>query len=179
MKSKLNSRSIYQAVIHVILVALAIEVLVLSGENSAFKKGNTYVERLERGDTFSLNGVLFSGHSSADKLCKNQVIFIFTTSCPFCKKSIPAWNKLAAKVGRCSFGISLDEAKETRRYVLENSITFPVYTVANSTEFREGNKIRGIPKTVIRNKKGVVVEVHHGQFRDEGMTAFEKLIVSN
>ncbi len=63
---------------------------------------------------------------------ERQLLFVFNTTCPYCRASIPAWRRIAARldsVGKPAvrmLGISLASEEETRRYVSEHAFPFPV-----------------------------------------------------
>ena len=59
-----------------------------------------------------------------------QVLFVFSTSCEFCKASLPAWKRIAGEFAANSqvevVGISVDSVEATRRYVAEHGLELPV-----------------------------------------------------
>src|SRR3712207_6696625 len=52
-----------------------------------------------------------------------QVLFVFTTTCPYCMSTLPAWREITAKLDTVRsvpvavYGISLDSVPVTRQYV--------------------------------------------------------------
>jgi hypothetical protein len=64
-----------------------------------------------------------------------QVLLVFTTTCPYCRASLPAWQSLAARADSTSahggvtprvIGLSLDSLEATMAYVREHGVPFPV-----------------------------------------------------
>jgi hypothetical protein len=64
-----------------------------------------------------------------------QVLLVFTTTCPYCRASLPAWQSLAARADSTSalggvaprvIGLSLDSLEATMTYVREYGLRFPV-----------------------------------------------------
>ena len=71
-----------------------------------------------------------------------QVLFMFTTTCPHCLATLPAWRRIAEAVGAGPLagvqvlGISLDGASATGGYVAEHRLTFPVLTFPDNKTAR-------------------------------------------
>jgi thiol-disulfide isomerase/thioredoxin len=64
-----------------------------------------------------------------------QVLFVFTTTCPYCRASLPAWQSLAERADSLTslgisaprvVGLSLDSITATAAYVQEHGLRFPV-----------------------------------------------------
>ena len=61
-----------------------------------------------------------------------QVVFIFTSTCPYCRASLPAWRQLARDIDTVRdarvqvIAISWDSVEQTRRYIAEQGLGFPV-----------------------------------------------------
>jgi peroxiredoxin len=64
-----------------------------------------------------------------------QVLLVFTTTCPYCRASVPAWRSLAARAHSLSrlggvaphvVGLSLDSLPATTHYMDEHGLRFPV-----------------------------------------------------
>ena len=62
----------------------------------------------------------------------SQLLFFFTTTCPYCRASLPSWKRLvadAAKLPNTSvLVIALDSVHLTQEYVREHELDFPVAT---------------------------------------------------
>jgi len=55
-----------------------------------------------------------------------QVLFVFSTSCQYCKASLPAWKQIAAELAASDraevVGVSTDSVEPTRRYLVQHGI---------------------------------------------------------
>jgi len=64
-----------------------------------------------------------------------QVLFVFSTSCQYCKASLPAWKQIAAELAASErvevVGVSLDSVEATRRYLGKHGIDLPVVSLTN------------------------------------------------
>lgn len=83
-------------------------------------------------DVPTFNGVTLLGDSVqiAPPAGRVQVLFMFTTTCPFCRESLPQWKAIANQVeeehlGRV-VGVVLDSIHLARDYVRNHDIPFPV-----------------------------------------------------
>lgn len=97
-----------------------------------------------------------------------QVLFFFTTTCPYCKSTLPAWNELTAKLDTFSnprvevYGVSLSSPDSTRRYVAQNELPFPVLHFPEeklSRIYRAGS----VPMTAVLDEKGRMVHARVGE----------------
>lgn len=89
----------YNIFLHLMLVGLSVIVILLVNKNNVLAErlngGN--VEQLKEGDVFpdfsaydlGENEILLNLNEG-----KNKLLFIFTTTCPYCTKNIPNWKKL-------------------------------------------------------------------------------------
>lgn len=89
-----------------------------------------------------------------------QVLFMLDTRCGNCLVTLPAWNRMAEAVGRddasvAVYGLSLDPAPETRAYVEEHGLRFPV-VLFDDERYRELYRVRGIPITLVVDEIGAV-----------------------
>ena len=64
-----------------------------------------------------------------------QVLLVFTTTCPYCRASLPAWQSLAARADSATalggvaprvIGLSLDSLDATVAYAREHGLRFPI-----------------------------------------------------
>ncbi len=64
-----------------------------------------------------------------------QVLFVFSTSCQYCKASLPAWKQIAAQLAASEgievVGVSIDSVETTRRYLKENGIELQVVSLTD------------------------------------------------
>lgn len=87
-----------------------------------------------------------------------QVLFYFTTSCPYCRASIPAWNEIAARAaeqGASVYAISLSPAEEAAVYAREHGLTYPIVTLPHR-KYAALYRTRRVPQTVVVDSAGQV-----------------------
>lgn len=100
-----------------------------------------------------------------------QILFMLDTRCGNCLVTLPAWNRMAEAVGRDDasvqvYGLSLDPAPETRAYVEEHGLRFPV-VLFDDERYRELYRVRGIPITLVVDEIGAVEYVRLGSIFGE------------
>ena len=100
-----------------------------------------------------------------------QILFMLDTRCGNCLVTLPAWNRMAEAVGRDDasvevYGLSLDPAPETRAYVEEHGLRFPVI-LFDDERYRELYRVRGIPITLVVDDIGAVEYVSLGSIFGE------------
>ena len=89
-----------------------------------------------------------------------QVLFVFNTRCGNCLVTLPAWQRMteALKPHADSvevYGLSLDPVPETRAYIEEHGLTFPVVPFLDE-RMQELYRIRGVPITLVADEIGAV-----------------------
>jgi peroxiredoxin len=97
-----------------------------------------------------------------------QVLYYFTTTCPYCLQSIPAWQEIASRAsehGVAVYAISLDPAEEAAAYVAEHGLSYPVVTLPHR-KYRALYRTRRIPQTVIVDSDGQVAYGRPGLLTD-------------
>ena len=100
-----------------------------------------------------------------------QVLFIFDTTCPFCRTSLPAWENLSdrlASVGEPGvhvYGISLSPEAETRQYVDEHGLTFPVLRFPDD-KLRSLYRANGVPQVIVLDHEGRVIHTRPGELEE-------------
>ena len=100
-----------------------------------------------------------------------QVLFMLDTQCGNCLVTLPAWNRMAEAVQRDGasvevYGLSLDPAPDTRAYVEEHGLGFPV-VLFDDERYRELYRVRGIPITLVVDEIGAVEYVRLGSIVGE------------
>ena len=96
-----------------------------------------------------------------------QVLFILRTTCPYCRATLPVWERIADSLRRVTtprielYAISLDAAEATRAYGLANHLSYPVLTFP---ERKLVNLYRAVaaPETVVLDDGGRVLYAHTG-----------------
>lgn len=96
-----------------------------------------------------------------------QLVFVFTTTCPFCKATLPVWAALADSARRLRrpvsvLGLSLDSLANTGRYAAEYGLTYPVATFPD-WKTAQLFRARAVPQTLVLDHYGQVVFVHTGR----------------
>jgi peroxiredoxin len=159
------------AVAAALVVALGMRVRALNRENDALFLRATrpyagmYVPAFT---TRSLDGGAVTVASPA----RRQVLFVFTTTCPFCRTSIPAWTRIGraaeAAYGRGgAVGLSLDGVDSTLAYVRAHGLAYPVARFPDART-RSLYRSRTVPVTLVVDSTGRVVFSRIGEVR-EGM----------
>jgi peroxiredoxin len=88
-----------------------------------------------------------------------QLLFFFTTSCQYCKESIPIWNSLADSVAAGTppvamvYGVSLSSKDSTRAFMRDHPVRFPVVTMLGP-RMRYLYRARAVPVTVVLGSDG-------------------------
>jgi len=96
-----------------------------------------------------------------------QVLLVLTTTCPYCKATLPIWARLADSLTRLPnhsiqvIAISLDSLEPTRRYVAEHGLTFPVVTFPTA-KLRRLYRAGTVPETIVLDKDGRVLHARTG-----------------
>ena len=100
-----------------------------------------------------------------------QVLFFFTTTCPYCKSSLPAWKEITAKLDTVRslpvavYGISLDSAEVTRRYAEENRLPYPVLRFPEE-KLASIYRARAVPVTAVLDAEGRMIHSRVGELSD-------------
>ena len=105
---------------------------------------------------------------------RRQVVFVFTTTCPYCRTSIPAWTRIgraaeAAYGPGAAVGLSLDGADSTLTYARQHGLAYPVARFPDART-RSLYRSRTVPVTLVVDSTGRVVFSRIGEVR-EGVEA--------
>ncbi len=101
-----------------------------------------------------------------------QVLFVFDTRCGNCLVTLPSWQRMTEALRPHAdsvevYGLSLDPVPETRAYVEEHGLTFPVVPF-HDERMRELYRIRGVPITLVADEIGAVRYAQIGSIFGEG-----------
>lgn len=162
----------YQIVLHLVIVVLGAEVLFLASQNRKLKDraSPTSTRALSTGDTLRLAGLQSLGSEEFTNLSDHKLVFVFGTTCSYCKSTIPAWNKitsLALEQRITVIGISLDPMKKTSEFMKEHDLKFPVYVLQEPGKFKEANHIIGVPETILVSSDAIISDVWFGLLSDD------------
>lgn len=173
LKAYLEGKKLYMLFIHVAVIALAVEVVVLARQNNELKnpKDRGGKEQLAVGDSLSIHDLKpLQANYILPVNAPNQLLFVFTTTCPFCKENLINWKKLMALANKNKLtivGISLDSAEKSEAYINEHQIDFPVFVPLDLASFKSQNKLNAVPVTVIRDSTGVAQKIWRGLLKEE------------
>ncbi len=161
------------ALASVLVVALGL-VAILAVQNRALEARNAELaERLVfpyRGLVVpAFEGVTLSGDSvrigSGPDSALRQVLLFFTTTCPYCKASIPVWNAVATRgreLGFAVYGVVLDSLDLARAYVAEHGLTYPVVPLPER-RLAELYRIRRVPMMLVVDAAGRIRYARWGE----------------
>ena len=150
----------------ILMVGLSVLVVVLARENMQLKErldgSRKPREALKPNDTLSILKVsTLKGDSLELDFTKEQqkmLLFVFSTTCPVCVKSLDAWNQISKSPAAKQYkvlGISTYDLKMTLDYTTTHKLAFPVY-VARDTTLGIRFKVTFVPQTLQVKPFGVV-----------------------
>lgn len=161
----------------VALLATAVGlVIVLARESSAL--ADRY-ERLRRLATQVHAGMYVPAHETATitgapitlaevSPGRRQLLFFLTTTCPYCRASLPAWKELAAQaeaLGHIAIGVALDSLHLLGPYAREHELSFPVVAFDDQRTTALYRAFR-VPLTMVVDGTGRVRFAHIGVLTD-------------
>jgi peroxiredoxin len=152
------------------LVAALVLVAVLASKNQSLQRE---VRRLRVQDKTPHAGVVVPAFRAAtlngDSVTVGemsdggrQVLFYFTSTCPYCIQTLPAWKTIASEVRTrdrdvaAVFGISLDSMDATTRYAAVHALPFPVLRFPDAKTAALYRAV-GVPITVVLDHDGNVL----------------------
>lgn len=99
-----------------------------------------------------------------------QVLLMYTTTCPYCLSSIPAWKQIKAaadtmtSIRAAVFGVSLDSVDITRQYIAKHRLPYP--TVRFPDEKIAGMYRAGtVPITLVLDERGRTIYTRTGELK--------------
>ncbi len=169
----MESKSInwYQMFIHFILVCFSIIIILLVIKINKMQIKPEFIDQLKEGETFlplEVQSLDQKNHrltfSNKDK---PTLLFIFTTSCPYCSQNIPNWKKIYEenKNDYDVIGIGADELDKVKDYVYKNALPYEIFVPAN-IEFRKRYKISGVPQTIIIDTTSIIKKFWLGKLEN-------------
>ena len=100
-----------------------------------------------------------------------QVLLMYTTTCPYCLTSIPAWKRIKAvtdtmtSVRAAVYGVSLDSVDVTRQYIAKHRLPYPTVRFPNDRVagmYRAGT----VPITLVLDEQGRTIYTRTGELKD-------------
>lgn len=100
-----------------------------------------------------------------------QVLLMYTTTCPYCLSSIPAWKQIKAatdtmrSVQAAVYGVSLDSVNVTRQYIQKHQLPYPTVRFPNDKVagmYRAGT----VPITMVLDEQGRTIYSRTGELKD-------------
>lgn len=101
-----------------------------------------------------------------------QVLLMYTTSCPYCLSSIPAWKQLTSAVDTMKsiraevYGVSLDSVDLTRQYITRHGLPYPTLRFPNekvAAMYRSGT----VPVTLVLDENGRTIYSRTGELKEK------------
>jgi peroxiredoxin len=99
-----------------------------------------------------------------------QVLLMYTTTCPYCLSSIPAWKRIKAatdtmtSVRAAVYGVSLDSVNVTRSYIAKHQLPYPTVRFPNEKlagMYRAGT----VPVTMVLDERGRTIYSRTGELK--------------
>ena len=99
-----------------------------------------------------------------------QVLLMYTTTCPFCLSSIPAWKQVTAAVDTMTgtratvYGVSLDSVDVTRQYIVKHGLPYQTVRFPNGKVagmYRAGT----VPVTLVLDEQGRTIYSRTGELK--------------
>jgi cytochrome c biogenesis protein CcmG/thiol:disulfide interchange protein DsbE len=100
-----------------------------------------------------------------------QVLLMYTTTCPYCLSSIPAWKRITATVDTMTsmravvYGVSLDSVDATRQYITRHGLPYPTLRFPSAkvaSMYRSGT----VPITLVLDEQGRTVYSRTGELKE-------------
>jgi peroxiredoxin len=110
-----------------------------------------------------------------------QVLFIFTTTCPYCQSTLPAWREIKSSLDTVRsvpvavYGITLDSVPVSRGYAARNKLPFPVVRFPEdklTAIYRAGT----VPLTVVLDEEGRMIHSRLGELK--GRPAIDSVLAA-
>ena len=119
----------------------------------------TFLARTAGGDSLQIGATSGARH--------RQLVFVLTTTCPYCRQTLPIWTRLADSVRHLEgwavdvVGISLDSSEATKRYAEAQGVAFPLVTFP-SRKLKQLYRARAVPQTLVLDEEGRVLYARIG-----------------
>ncbi len=100
---------------------------------------------------------------------ERQTLLVFTTTCGFCRETVPVWRELLLERGSTSgvIGVSLDPEPATRSYLASNPLPVPVVSLSEREQSLLG--LGPVPRILSIDERGKLTYARTGSLA--GVTA--------
>lgn len=165
----------------VIALAVAVALIAVLGmQNRTLKTGNAQLIERSAAPHAGLTMPAFDAVTSAgDSVTigsapegEKQLLLFFTSTCPICNNTLPAWNEIAQKAAALGevnvFGIQLDTMQLELGNAGVTALYFPLLNLPDS-RLQQWYRVRGVPVTVLLNHEGRVLYSKLGEISERSM----------
>jgi peroxiredoxin len=93
-----------------------------------------------------------------------EILFVFDTSCGFCRANVRPWNDIAEEAAErrfAAYGLSLDDANATAKYSADHSLRFPTLLLEGERA-KALLRAKAVPQTIVVEPNGFVVLARPG-----------------
>lgn len=161
----------YSVVLHVLLVALSVEVLYLVKQNRDLRDRieDARPDRIAEGDELqAVPAADLAGRSARLEFSdddRDTLLYVFTTTCPICSETQPTWKRIHRELGERYrvVGVSVSDPEAVRAYAREHDLSYPILIPEDRRGFPEAYDIPGVPTTVRVAPDGTVRQVWVGR----------------
>lgn len=100
-----------------------------------------------------------------------QLLYFYTTTCPHCRATIPAWQEIADSIRRAGLplepvAVSLDSLDATRAYASKHQLTMPT-VVMNSMRYIRLFRVGAVPLVIVVNDRSQVIYARRGRIETQ------------
>lgn len=104
----------------------------------------------------AFRGITLTGDSvTVGRAAGSQVLFFFSTTCPYCRRAIPAWQTVARRTRR-TFGLTQDSDSVVRAFAAGQGIKFDIVRFPDPT-YLSLYRADAVPLTVVVDSGGRVL----------------------
>jgi peroxiredoxin len=175
----------------VIIPLLSVQVILLTIQNTRLKVILTSMTPfgnpsplLKSGEHVGPVSLRTLGGSSSELRYEHSkqkyLLFVFSTTCPHCEKTLPIWQSIADSnkdTAVVILGISIQSVDQTREYVLRKQPHF--YVASTDSTFASRYNIAGVPETVLIDSGGIVEQIWEGELKKQDAEDIGRLLHAN